>query len=95
MAASGIDPKIDYVFKRLFGDECRPRLLIDLLNATLDLPPGRPVRQIEIRSPFSLKGHTQEKVSDYDVKAQDELGRQSHLEIQMVVPFSFGQRALY
>jgi PD-(D/E)XK nuclease family transposase len=42
MAAPGIDPKIDYVFKRLFGDEGRARLLIDLLNAVLDLPPGRP-----------------------------------------------------
>src|SRR5262245_7250056 len=95
MAASGIDPKIDYVFKRLFGSEGSVFLLIDLLNAVLSLPPGKPVRQVEIRNPFSQKGHAQEKVSVLDVKARDELGRQFHLEMQLVVPFSFGQRALY
>jgi hypothetical protein len=32
----GIDPKVDIVFKRLFGTEANADLLIDLLNAVPD-----------------------------------------------------------
>ena len=37
----GIDPKVDIVFKRLFGTEPNADLLIDLLNAVLAFPPSR------------------------------------------------------
>lgn len=35
----GIDPKVDYAFKRLFGVERNRHLLIDLIDAVLDSPP--------------------------------------------------------
>lgn len=95
MPASGIDPKNDYVFKRLFGGEENALLLVDLLNAALALPPGRAVRQIAIKNPLILKVRTEGKGPALDVRARDEMGRQFHLEMQQVVPFSFAKRALY
>ena len=42
MTILGIDPKNDFAFKRVFGSEHHPRVLIHLLNAVLDPAPGRP-----------------------------------------------------
>jgi hypothetical protein len=39
--ASGIASKVDYVFKRLFGDEDNALLLVDLLNTVLNAPCAR------------------------------------------------------
>ena len=36
----GIDPKVDYAFKRLFGHEHNVSMLMHMLNAILQLPPG-------------------------------------------------------
>ena len=42
----GIDPKVDYAFKRVFGDERNADILIHFLNAVLRLPV--PIVSIEI-----------------------------------------------
>ena len=42
----GIDPTVDYVFKRLFGDPQNSDLLIHLLNAVLQ--PKIPIREVKI-----------------------------------------------
>ena len=49
----GIDPTVDYVFKRLFGDPQNSDLLIHLLNAVLELP--TPIEFVEILNPFLEK----------------------------------------
>jgi hypothetical protein len=40
--ANNLDPREDYVFKRLFGDEDNALLLVDQLNAVIGFPPGAP-----------------------------------------------------
>ena len=51
----GIDPKVDIVFKRLFGSEANADLLIDLLNAALGFTGDRLVVAVEILNPFNDK----------------------------------------
>jgi predicted transposase/invertase (TIGR01784 family) len=92
---SGIDPKVDYAFKRLFGSPANLALLIDLLNAVLALPFGKRVRVVTLRNPFSKKTYAEEKLSVLDVKASDESGRQHHLEMQLVVAWEFAKRFLF
>jgi len=92
---SGIDPKVDYAFKRLFGSEAYLALLIDLLNAVLGLPLGKRVREIILRNPFSEKAYAEDKASILDVKASDESGRQHHLEMQLAVGWAFPRRFLF
>jgi len=38
---TGIDPREDYVFKRVFGDEDNALLLVDLLNAVTGFSPRK------------------------------------------------------
>jgi len=92
---SGIDPKVDYAFKRLFGSAANVALLVDLLNAVLALPPGKRVREVTLRNPFSEKTYAEEKSSVLDVKAADESGRQHHLEMQLAVGWAFAKRFLF
>lgn len=44
----GIDPKIDYAFKKLFGQERNKPLLVHLLNAVLQWPEDRRVVDLDI-----------------------------------------------
>jgi hypothetical protein len=53
--ATGIDPKVDYVFKCLCGDEDNALLLVDLLNAVLRFPVGRVVSGVTQLNPFVAK----------------------------------------
>lgn len=51
----GIDPKVDYAFKRLFGLERNRTLLIHLLHAILQPTPEERIVTLEILNPFSDK----------------------------------------
>jgi predicted transposase/invertase (TIGR01784 family) len=91
----GIDPKVDYAFKRVFGTEDNRDVLIDLLNAILQLGPGREVVEVEILNPFNDKAYANDKLSVVDVKARDASGRQFVVEMQMVARAHHRQRVLY
>ena len=91
----GIDPKIDYAFKRLFGREQNRPLLIHLLNAVLQPPPEAPISSVEILNPFNDKEALDDKLSVVDIKARDQLGRQFDVEMQMVADQYFRGRAVY
>ena len=91
----GIDPKIDYAFKRLFGSEPNQSLLIQLLNAVLQPPPSARVAAIEILNPFNDKEALDDKLSVVDIKVRDQQGRQFHVEMQLLPYADFPQRVLY
>jgi len=91
----GIDPKVDYAFKRLFGRPQNLPLLQELLNAVLGLPPGQQVTELEILNPFNEKETEGDKLSVVDVKAQDQSGQRFHIEMQMLADRYFPQRILY
>jgi predicted transposase/invertase (TIGR01784 family) len=91
----GIDPKVDYVFKRLFGVDANRPLLVHLLNAVLQWPAGRRLRELELLNPFNDREYLQDKLTVVDVKARDQGGRQHHVEMQLSVPWGFDKRILY
>jgi predicted transposase/invertase (TIGR01784 family) len=82
----GIDPKIDYAFKYVFGREATRPILIDLLNQVLGPPLGHQILDIELLDPFNPKESPDDKLSVLDVKARDQAGRQFNVEMQ-VLPF--------
>ncbi len=92
---SGIDPKVDYVFKVLCGSEDLAPLLVDLLNAVLRFTGPAMVRGVHILNPFVGKEYAEGKVSILDVKARDDLDRQFRLEMQQLLPGAFAKRLLY
>ena len=77
----GIDPTVDYAFKKLFGDPANSDLLIHLLAAVLK--PQSPIVEVEILNPFNEKEFAADKLSVVDVKARDARGGWYHIEMQV------------
>ena len=50
---TGIDPKVDYAFKRVFAGSESADILPNLLNAVLMWPSDKQVTSVEILNPFS------------------------------------------
>lgn len=46
----GIDPKVDFAFKLVFGNPDHTRITIHFLNAVLNFP--RPITHVEILNPL-------------------------------------------
>src|SRR4051794_35003692 len=91
----GVDPKVDYAFKRLYGREETRSILIDLTNSVLAPAAGYEVAEIELLNPFNPKEKLDEKLSILDVKARDQGGRQFNVEMQMVAYRYYEKRILY
>ena len=79
-----IDPKVDFVFKMLLGNEQHKGLLIHFLNAVLGKDPGIHIQDVELLNPFNEREFESDKLSVVDVKARDDRGRWYQIEIQVV-----------
>lgn len=63
-----LDPKIDFVFKNIFGSDKHPKILISFLNATLK--PKYPITKVKIKNTDLEKHFLDDKFSRLDVKAE-------------------------
>ena len=88
---SGIDPKVDYAFKKLFGSEENKSILIDLLSAVL----GEQVADAELLNPFNAKDFASDKETILDVKARLSDGRLVNVEMQMWADKFYSSRILH
>ena len=93
--ATGIDPKVDYAFKRIFGSEESRETLTELLNAVLAGSGVRPIREVEILNPFSTREVLDDRLAILDIRARDDLGREWLIEMQMLAHRAFRERLLY
>jgi predicted transposase/invertase (TIGR01784 family) len=91
----GLDPKVDYAFKKVFGSEGNVPVLLDLLQAVLKPPAGQRIVALEILNPFNAKDTPDDKLSILDIKARDQAGRQYNVEMQMVAAPVYLERVLY
>lgn len=89
----GIDPTIDYAFKRLFGDPANSDLLIHLLNAVLT--PPLPIVAVQILNPFNEKEFAEDKLSVLDIKARDTGRAWFNIEMQSRAVGWLRQRIVY
>ena len=88
-----LDPKIDFVFKQIFGSEQHPRVLISFLNATLK--PVFPIAQVEIKNTDIEKQYLDDKFSRLDVKATTGNNEIINIEIQLKNEYNMIKRSLY
>lgn len=89
----GIDPRVDYAFKKVFGTEANVPILADFLNAVLDPHPR--IVELELLNPFNDKDTADDKLSILDIKARDALGQQHNVEMQMFGAEVHRHRILY
>lgn len=92
---SGIDPKVDYAFKKLLGSESSSELLISFLNAVLDPPATARIQSVEILNPFQAQETDTDKLSILDIKARDQSGRLFNIEMQLLAAPYMRERILY
>ena len=91
----GIDPKVDYAFKRTFGVEQNKDVLIDLLHAVLDPPPAHRIVSLELLNPFNEKDAFDDKLSVLDIKVRDQSRKQYNVEMQLRPEIVTPRRLLY
>ena len=88
-----LNPKIDFVFKKIFGSEEHPEILISFLNAVLK--PKKPIVSVEIKNSDLEKEYIEDKFSRLDVKALSSNKEIINIEIQLKNEYNMIQRSLY
>ena len=91
----GIDPKVDIVFKKIFGSESNKDLLLELVNAVLEQAGDPLVTQLSILNPYNIKNFAKDKLSIIDIKAKDKKGDSFAIEVQIQMQSYFPKRLLY
>ena len=88
-----LDPKVDFVFKNIFGSEKHPEILISFLNAILK--PEIPIVRVEIKGTDIAKNFVEDKYSRLDIKAITSNSEIINIEIQLKNEHNMIKRSLY
>ncbi len=91
--AIGIDPTVDFAFKRLLGSPEHSRITVHFLNAVLGASPR--ITDVTILNPFLAKDFEEDKLSVLDVLATDEHGRRLNVEMQTSLPIGMRKRLAF
>lgn len=88
-----LSPKVDFVFKKIFGNEKHPRILISFLNAVIK--PTDLIKSVEIKNTDIEKEYIEDKYSRLDIKAVTENKEHINIEIQVKNEYNMIKRSLY
>lgn len=88
-----LDPKMDFIFKNIFGSENNKEILISFLNATLKSKDK--IKSVFIKNGDIEKEHLSDKFSRLDIKAITDKNEHVNIEIQMKNEYNMIQRTLY
>ena len=87
-------PKIDFVFKLIFGDERHKEITIAFLSAVLEAPKGE-LAEVEIINTELLREFKEDKKGILDVRVKTRGGRQINIEIQILPTEFMPERTLF
>lgn len=94
-----LDPKMDFIFKRIFGNENQPEILIRFLNAIFEAKETTkeydPIVWVEIKNTEIPKESNDSKASILDIRATTSKGEIINIEIQRSDEGNILQRALF
>ena len=91
--AIGIDPTIDFAFKRLLGDPRHSDVTIHFLNAVLGGSPR--ITRVVFLNPILDPEDEGDKLSILDIRALDDRGRWLNIEVQTRLSVGLGERLTY
>jgi predicted transposase/invertase (TIGR01784 family) len=86
-------PKVDLVFRKLFGSEENKDLLIALINSIVG--PRLVIADLIVKNPYNLADYLGARESILDIKAVDQNGKWYDIEMQIAPQVHYGRRALY
>ncbi len=90
-----MDPKVDFVFKLIFGNEKDTSFLISFLNALLKLEGEKEIKSVIIMNPNNSKNTANDKYSILDVKAKTNEETIVNIEIQLKNEHNMRLRTIY
>ncbi len=90
-----IDPRIDFAFKKIFGNEKAKEVLVSFLESLLQLEGERRIAELTILDPFQAPRIREMKHSILDVKCRDHRGISYIVEIQVQKVSAFLKRIQY
>ncbi len=88
-----LNPRVDFAFKKLFGDEKNKDLLMSLINAIVSEEDQ--VKDIRILNPYTFKSWDGAKLSILDIRATNESGKHYNIEMQITDELVYDKRSLY
>jgi predicted transposase/invertase (TIGR01784 family) len=89
------NPKTDFTFKRLFGNEHRKNLTINFLNNLLERKSDNLIIEIRFCDNANIPTAETEKVTYLDISCTDQSGTDFIIEMQVAKEASFLQRSQY
>ncbi|WP_017210824.1 Rpn family recombination-promoting nuclease/putative transposase [Clostridium beijerinckii] len=88
-----LNPKVDFVFKKLFGSEENKCILISFINSIIS--EENQIKNIELKNPYNISNYRKGKMTILDIKAVDEKGIWYDIEMQIAEQGYYDKRALY
>lgn len=88
-----LNPRVDFVFKKIFGSEENKDILMSFINSVVSAEDQ--VVDLTLRNPFSSKSYLQGKLVILDIRAVDVSGRHYNIEMQITDQLHYEKRALY
>ena len=85
----------DVAFRKVFGDERYPEVLLSFLNCLLELKEAFKIIEIDFRNPYQLPNKDKHKESILDIKVKDKKGKTYIIEMQVEEPDGFENRVQY
>ena len=90
-----LDPKVDFVFKRIFGDERNKDVLVHFLNSIFESAHEPLIESVEILNPYLDKDALTDKMSVLDIRARTTTRSLINIEIQLWNAGDMQKRTLY
>jgi predicted transposase/invertase (TIGR01784 family) len=90
---SRLNPRVDFVFKKIFGAEENKDILMSFINSVVS--EDDQVVDLTLKNPFNTQDYLLGKVIILDIRAQDVSGRFYNIEMQLTDQLHYEKRALY
>lgn len=90
-----LDPKNDFVFKRIFGSEENKDVLLAFLNNTFIEAGESPLTDILLMNPYTDKDAPRDKQSIFDIRAKTTKGELINIEMQLFNQYDIEKRTLF
>ncbi|GBF73430.1 hypothetical protein PA598K_01719 [Paenibacillus sp. 598K] len=90
-----LDPRVDVIFKRIFGSEHNKDVLLAFLNSTFREAGELPLTEIVLLNPYTEPDSPNDKQSIMDIKARTTKGELLNIEMQLFNPYHMEKRTLF
>ncbi|SKA96920.1 conserved hypothetical protein (putative transposase or invertase) [Caloramator quimbayensis] len=89
-----IPPKMDFVFKHIFGNEKHKQVLVSFLSAVLRMPKEE-LEGLEILNSELIKNHKKDKKGVLDVRVRTKDNKEIDIEVQIIDSGYMAERTLF